>query len=61
MRRRHRGYNAGPSPGCLGQPQNWRLSLLLLLLLLLVLLLVQMLLLVRLGSPTRLAAGVAGI
>ena len=61
MRRRHRGYNAGPSPGCLGQPQNWRLSLLLLLLLLVVLLLVQMLLLVRLGSPTRLAAGVAGI
>ena len=60
MRRRHWGYNAGPSPGCLGQPQNWRLSLLLLLLLV-VLLLVQMLLLVRLGSPTRLAAGVAGI
>ena len=55
MRRRHRGYNAGPSPGCLGQPQNWRLSLLLLLVLVL-LLLVQMLLLVRLGSPTRLAA-----
>ena len=70
MRRRHRGYNAGPSPGCLGQPQNWRLSLLLLLvvvllllvqMLLLLLLVVQMLLLVRLGSPTRLAAGVAGI
>ena len=61
MRRRHRGYNAGPSPGCLGQPQNWRLSLLLVVVLL-VLLLVQMLLLVRgLGSPTRLAAGVAGI
>jgi len=58
VRRRHRGYNAGPSPGCLGQLQNWRLSLLLLLLL--VLLLVKMLLLVRLGSPTRLAAGVAG-
>ena len=53
------GYNAGPSPGCRGEPQKWRLSLLLLLLLLL--LLVQMLLLVRLGSPTRLAAGVAGI
>ena len=34
---------------------------LLLLLLVLVLLLVQMLLLVRRGSPTRLAAGVAGI
>ena len=60
MRRRHRGYNAGPSPGCIGQPQNWRFSLLLLLLLVL-LVLVQMLLLVRLGSPTRLAAGVAGI
>jgi len=30
-----RRYNAGPSPGCLGQSQNWRLSLLLLLLLLL--------------------------
>ena len=60
MRRRHRGYNAGPSPGCIGQPQNWRLSLLLLLLVVVVLL-VQMLLLVRLGSPTRLAAGVAGI
>jgi len=60
VRRRHRGYNAGPSPGCLGQPQNWRLSLLLLLVVVL-LLLVQMLLLVRLGSPTRLAAGVAGI
>ena len=58
--RQHRGNSAGPSPGCLGQPQNWRLSLLLLLLLV-VLLLVQMLLLVRLGSPTRLAAGVAGI
>ena len=54
------GYNAGPSPGCRGEPQKWRLSLLLLLLLL-VLLLVQMLVLVRLGSPTRLAAGVAGI
>ena len=50
----------GPSPGCLGQHQNWRLCLLLLLLLV-VLLLVQMLLLVRLGSATRLAAGVAGI
>ena len=50
----------GPSPGCLGKPQNWRLSLLLLLVLV-VLLLVQMLLLVRLGSPTRLAAGVAGV
>ena len=61
MRRRHRGYNAGPSPGCLGQSQNWRLSLLLLLLLLVVLLLVQMLMLVRRGSPTRLAARVAGI
>ena len=60
VRRRHRGYNAGPSPGCLGQPQNWRLSLLLLLLLL-VLLLVQMLLVVRRGSPTRLDARVAGI
>ena len=59
MRRRHRGYNAGPSPGCLGQPQNWRLSLLLLLLL--VVLLVQMLLLVRRGSPTRVDARVAGI
>ena len=57
--RRHRGYGAGPFPGVLAQPQIWRLSLLLLLLLLL--LLVQMLLLVRLGSPTRLAAGVAGI
>ncbi len=61
MRRRHRGYNAGPSPGCIGQPQNWRFSLLLLLLLLVLLVLVQMLLLVRLGSLTRLAAGVAGI
>ena len=61
MRRRHRGYNAGPSPGCLGQPQNWRLSLLLLLLVVVVVVVVQMLLLVRLGSPTRLAAGVAGI
>ena len=38
-----------------------RLSLLLLLVVVVVLLLVQMLLLVRLGSPTRLAAGVAGI
>ena len=47
------------STGCLGQHQNWRLSLLLLLLL--VLLRVKMLLLVRLGSPTRLAAGVAGV
>ena len=28
VRRRHRGYNAGPSPGCRGKPQNWRLSLL---------------------------------
>ena len=68
MRRRHRGYNAGPSPGCLGQPPNWRLSLLLLLLLLLVvvvvlllLLVVQMLLLVRRGSPTQLDARVAAI
>ena len=61
VRRRHQGYNAGPSPGCLGQSQNWRLSLLLLLLLLLVLLLVLMLLVVRRGSPTRLDAGVAGI
>ena len=59
VRRRHRGYNAGPSPGCLGQPQNWRLSLLLLLVV--VLLLVQMLLLVRRGSPTRVDARVAGI
>ena len=59
MRRRHRGYNAGP--GCLGQPQKWRLSLLLLLVVVVLLLLVRMLLLVRLGSPTRLAAGVAGI
>ena len=58
MRRRHRGYNAGPSPGCLGQSQNW-LSLLLLLLVLL--LLVQMLLLVRRGSPTRVDERVAGI
>ena len=61
MRRRHRGYNAGPSPGCLGRSQNWRLSLLLLLLLVLVLLVVQMLLLVRRGSPTRLDARVAAI
>ncbi len=38
-----------------------RLSLLLLLVVVVVLLLVQMLLLVRLGSPTRLDAGVAGI
>ena len=65
VRRRHRGYNAGPSPGCLGQSQNWRLSLLLLLLLQLLLLqllllLVQMLLLVRRASPTRLDARVAG-
>ena len=60
MRRRHRGYNAGPSPGCLGQSQNWRLSLLLLLVVV-VLLLVQMLLVVRRGSPTRLDARVAGI
>ena len=61
MRRRHRGYNAGPPPGCLGQSQNWRLSLLLVLLLVLVLLVVQMLLLVRRGSPTRVDARVAGI
>ena len=54
------GLQRGPSPGCLGQPQNWRLALLLMVLLLL-LLVVQMLLLVRLGSPTRLAEGVAGI
>ena len=54
------GYNAGPSPGCRGEPQKWRLSLLLQLLLL-VLLLVQMLLVVRRGSPTRLDARVAGI
>ena len=60
VRRRHRGYIAGPSPGCLGQSQNWRLSLLLLLLVV-VLLLVQMLLVVRRGSPTRLDARVAGI
>ena len=44
--------------GCLGQSQNWRLSLLLVLLLLL---LVQMLLVVRRGSPTRVDARVAGI
>ena len=60
MRRRHRGYNAGPSPGCLGQPQNWHLSLLVVLVLV-VLLLVQMLLLVRRGSPTRVDERVAGI
>jgi len=55
------GLQRGAITRCyLGQPQNWRLSLLLLLVLVL-LLLVQMLLLVRLGSPTRLAAGVAGI
>ena len=46
MRRRHRGYNAGPPPGCLGQSQNWRLSLLLLLLVLVLLLVVLVLLLV---------------
>ena len=57
VRRRHRGYNAGPPPGCLGQSQNWRLSLLLPLLVLLV----KMLLVVRRGSPTRLDARVAGI
>ena len=69
MRRRHRGYNAGPSPGCLGQPQNWRLALLLLVLLLL-LLVVQMLRCwcgsaLRLDSPrvwraSDAAGGVAG-
>ena len=46
VRRRHRGYNAGPSPGCIGQPQNWRFSLLLLLLLLVLVLVVVVLVLV---------------
>ena len=60
MRRRHRGYNAAISRLSRATSKFAPLSLLLLLLLV-VLLLVQMLLLVRLGSPTRLSAGVAGL